>query len=376
MAAGPHETVWDAEPHTLAKHRVIRKYLDAWVPTLGQSLSGRVRVVVIDGFAGPGEYKGGEDGSPIIAIKSLIEHQAFPRLKGEFVFLFVEADDKRCEHLGAVAIPRLGKLPDNVKIRVECGKFDETAMALLDDVEGRGTHLAPSFAFIDPFGFSDTPMTVISRLLKQPRAEVLITVMLENVNRFLTHPSSQILRRFDELFGDPGWRDLMDVPNRFNALGDFYGQQLMKNGARFVWSFRMIDEGNRPIYDLFFATKNIDGLKKMKRAMWSVDPGGGFRFSDRAALVENLVLFGVEPDFTALRRQLSDRFSGETKIYSEVEEWVLTETPFHDGHIKTKCLKVLEEEERAQYLPPPGSPVSHKRRKGTFPEFNCRVRFL
>lgn len=50
MAAGPHETVWDVEPHTLAKHRVIRKYLDAWVPTLGQSLSGRVRVVIIDGL--------------------------------------------------------------------------------------------------------------------------------------------------------------------------------------------------------------------------------------------------------------------------------------------------------------------------------------
>lgn len=375
MPAGPRETIWEAEPHTLAKHRVFRKYLDAWVPTLGQSLSGRVRVVIIDGFAGPGEYKGGEDGSPVVAIKAVVEHQAFSRLKGEFVFLFVEANKERCDHLRSVALPRLGELPENVKIRVECGKFDETAMAVLDDVEGRGSQLAPSFAFIDPFGFSDTPMAVIRRLLNQPRAEVLITVMLENVNRFLTHPSPSVLDRFDELFGNSTWRELIDVPKRFSSLGDFYKKQLLSNGAKYVWSFRMIDEGNRPIYDLFFATKNIDGLKKMKRAMWAVDPGGGFRFSDRAPIEANLVLFGTDPDFGTLRRRLVDEFLGETKLYSEIEEWVLTETPFHDGHIKTRSLKILEDEGRIEYLPPIGAP-ERRRKKGTFPEFNCRIRFL
>jgi len=33
------------------------------------------RILFIDGFAGPGEYTKGEEGSPIIAMRSLTEHQ-------------------------------------------------------------------------------------------------------------------------------------------------------------------------------------------------------------------------------------------------------------------------------------------------------------
>jgi hypothetical protein len=54
MANPPRATIWSAEPHTFAKHRVLRRYLDAWIPIMGQSYSGRGRVIVIDGFAGFG----------------------------------------------------------------------------------------------------------------------------------------------------------------------------------------------------------------------------------------------------------------------------------------------------------------------------------
>ncbi len=62
--APPKDILWELEPHTLGKHRVLRAYLDAWFPILS---SWRKRILFIDGFAGPGEYKGGEEGSPQIA---------------------------------------------------------------------------------------------------------------------------------------------------------------------------------------------------------------------------------------------------------------------------------------------------------------------
>lgn len=281
----------------------------------------------------------------------------------------------RASSRSSLAIPRLGELPKNVKVRVEYGKFDEAANAMLDEVEGKGSHLAPSFTLIDPFGFSDTPMSVVSRVLKQPSAEILITVMLENINRFLAHQNPKVQARYDELFGDQGWRALTDRPNRFDALGNFYRECLLANGAKYVWAFRMIDDGNRPIYDLFFATQKVEGLKKIKRAMWSVDPAGGFRFSDRAADASDLTLFGPDPDLSSLRRALVREFGGTTKHYYEIEEWVLVETPFHDGHIKTKCLKVLEGEDKLEYLPPLTASTGSKRRKGTFPERDCRIVF-
>ena len=32
--AKPDETIWEIEPHTLAKHEILRRYLGAWFPIL------------------------------------------------------------------------------------------------------------------------------------------------------------------------------------------------------------------------------------------------------------------------------------------------------------------------------------------------------
>ena len=98
------KTIWSIEPHTEAKHAILRKYLDAWLPIITRWNG---RVVYIDGFAGPGEYIGGEDGSPIIAIKAVLEHKL--SIGAETRMLFIEADKNRCEFLkqkiGRIELP-------------------------------------------------------------------------------------------------------------------------------------------------------------------------------------------------------------------------------------------------------------------------------
>jgi three-Cys-motif partner protein len=89
--AAPRTTVWELQPHTRAKHAILQRYLRAWIPILAQG--GFPNILYIDGFAGPGRYAGGEDGSPIIAIKSALEHAA--RIKGNILFLFVEERSDR-----------------------------------------------------------------------------------------------------------------------------------------------------------------------------------------------------------------------------------------------------------------------------------------
>lgn len=32
----PKETIWEIEPHTQAKHEILRRYLSAWFPILGK----------------------------------------------------------------------------------------------------------------------------------------------------------------------------------------------------------------------------------------------------------------------------------------------------------------------------------------------------
>jgi len=123
----PRKTVWPLEPHTRGKHEVLRHYLAAWFPILG-SFAGRV--AFIDGFAGPGQYEGGEPGSPLIAFEAFRKHAS--KLKGEAAFLFIEEKADRAEHLRRL-IESADK-PKNCKIEVATADFEKKMTAVLPPV--------------------------------------------------------------------------------------------------------------------------------------------------------------------------------------------------------------------------------------------------
>src|SRR5882757_6796352 len=93
--AAPRQTVWELEPHTRAKHELLKRYLQAWMIILSQGKF--PEILYIDGFAGPGEYAGGETGSPIIALDTALGYR--PPLQAQVHFLFVEKDADRAAHL-------------------------------------------------------------------------------------------------------------------------------------------------------------------------------------------------------------------------------------------------------------------------------------
>ena len=74
----PESTLWDLDPHTIGKHLVLKNYMNAWLPIMSRWNG---RVLFIDAFAGPGEYSKGELGSPIIALRALIEHSARQQMR-------------------------------------------------------------------------------------------------------------------------------------------------------------------------------------------------------------------------------------------------------------------------------------------------------
>jgi three-Cys-motif partner protein len=117
-------TTWPIEPHTEAKHAILRKYLYAWLPIITRWNG---RVLYIDGFAGPGEYSDGKEGSPIIAIKAVLEQSR--SIKSEIIMKFIEADKERCELLEEKisALP----IPSNVKTECICAKFNHALTNVL-----------------------------------------------------------------------------------------------------------------------------------------------------------------------------------------------------------------------------------------------------
>jgi three-Cys-motif partner protein len=331
--AVPKDTIWAIEPHTSAKHQILRKYLDAWLPILGTY---NKRVVYLDGFAGPGRYSGGEPGSPIIALQAALTHQA--KLPRELVFLFIEERTDRADHLDG-EIAKL-HLTSSFKVHVERGTFADKLGKTLDELDSEGSKIAPTFALIDPFGFSGIPYALIQRLLSKNKCEVLVTFMVDSINRWLTHPDANIKAHIVETFGtEEAIKIAEGTGDRATALKDLYHGQL-KKAAKFVRYFEMRDRDGRLVYYLFFASNNSLGHLKMKEAMWKVNPIGDFSFSD-STNPDQALLFN-DPSITPLAADLTAKFKGAGQIpIKRVETYIQDHTAYLRKHLG-EALEKLE----------------------------------
>jgi three-Cys-motif partner protein len=359
------QKTWPLEAHTRAKHEILRRYLEAWTPILGAGSF--PMIAYVDGFAGPGIYEGGEEGSPIIALRAALQHQQ--RVKSTLLFLFIEKDIERARLLEQ-EIKQLA-LPANYRWKVAEGESFEEGFRrhLLDHFVPKGRELPPTFAFIDPFGWTGVPFALVAEILRHGRCEVLINIMYEEINRFLAHPEQP--NNFDVLFGTTAWRDALRLEGvaRREFIHELYLAQLRRvGGARYVRSFEMRNKKNATDYFLFFATNSRKGIEKMKEAMWKVDESGEFRFSD-ATNPAQVLLFEKQPNLLELRRQLLVKFAGTTATVDEIEEFVLAETSFRETHYK-KRLAELEREGRVVAVDPP-----RNRRGHSYPDPRLVLRF-
>jgi three-Cys-motif partner protein len=356
----PGDVTWPCEPHTRAKHKILKRYLERWFPILNIRHG---RIIYIDGFSGPGRYTSGELGSPLIALEVAAKHRK--ALTGELLFVFIDERADRIEHLRAEL--KQMNLPKDFKVHPETGKFQEKLKELLDDVDRRGETLAPTFAFIDPFGFSGIPYDLVRRLLEKRSCEVLITFMADSINRWLEHPNESTVSHIPETFGtDECLQITKGAGDRVDALRDLYQRQL-KKVARFVRYFEMRDRDDRVIYYLFFAGNHPLGHRKMKEAMFDVGKEGLYRFSD-ATNPNQLVLFGA--DHTVILWSLMrEQFAGKEFLTDRILDFVNDDTAFLETHMKS----TLKKHEG------PGVPKNQKiqvraikedgkvRRPGTFP---------
>ncbi|HIE56553.1 MAG TPA: three-Cys-motif partner protein TcmP [Chromatiaceae bacterium] len=332
--ATPKKTTWKMEPHTQAKHEILRRYLGAWFPILGKH---NERILYIDGFCGPGRYDDGEVGSPILALQEAKKHQ--DRLsQNQLTFFFVDERPDRIAQLNS-ELKRVD-IPDNFKLEIIAGTFERQFRNLLDNFDDSEMQTSPTFAFIDPFGFKGIPFELVRRLLEKPRTEVFINIMADSINRFLEHPDDATRQHIIDLFGTSDALKIADSRNRIEALRLLYQSQL-KQHARFVRYFEMRNMKNRPIYYLFFATNNPLGHLKMKDAFWKVDSSSGLRFSD-ATNPHQLVLFELDESET-LAKELQHRFANQKLPVRQVREYVENETSFLSSHMK-KVLLLLEQE--------------------------------
>ena len=363
----PSGVTWELLPHTAAKHEILRQYLGAWFPILGIGTGSDL--YYFDGFAGPGEYTGGELGSPLIALNTAANVASmFP---SSVYFVFSELEAPRARHLSDLLSGRYYPPHFNIDIR-SAVPFEEVMVEYLDRLEVLGTN-PPMFVFIDPFGWKGFPMEIVARILRLPRTEVFINFMFEEINRFISVNGQSA--NVDALFGCHDWVDIIDQVDpreRNQQLWSLYDSQLRTvGGAEYLRSFEMRNDNGLVDYYLFYGTRHLLGLAKMKEAMWKVDPSGRFLFSD-ATNPAQLTLFGHDPDLPALKELLLVRFRGAPVRYLDLINFVLAETAFIESH----CKRVLREMETANYPSLRVLKSRPGRRRGDFVDPDLLLEFI
>ena len=343
-------TTWRRASHTEGKHLILKYYLGAWLPILGRRNS---RLLFIDGFAGPGEYEGGEPGSPMIALECIRQFKQNSRIRFakdvEVVCFFIEENRDRANHLKTLLEQR--GLPDGTKYFVYQGDFNKEMTGTLDYLDEEGAHLAPAFVMIDPFGVTGFSMQLIERILRNPRSECMISFMYNTVVRFGKIRNRQ--PRFDLIFGTTRWRRCLAIlhhAERKRVLHALFRDQLKSHGAGYVVPFELWDE-NRHKYTIFFTSGNSKGCDQMKKSMWRTVPTGSYAFRGKAGQIPLLLKPSTEP----LARELKEKFGDKATSIETIEEFVMgDETIFHTGHLRQKTLAPLERNRKITVRRPHG----------------------
>jgi three-Cys-motif partner protein len=341
--SGEDDVVWEAFPHTLAKHQVYKQYLSKWMPIMVHSWKGDVTYA--EGFAGPGVYAGGEPGSPIIALKTLVGDPALRSRARDLRFLFVERDQRRVERLRAelaeasLPVPLAELARYGIDLDVEKGDCDPTLENLLSKHNAWGR---PMLVVLDTWGGS-VKLDLVRRIAENLSSEVIITFEPHFFSRFAT---STRVRHGDIVFGDPDWRRVASEPDSAKAswIVAKYRSVLEQVGFNFVLTFELVNTRGHSIF-LIFGTTHVRGLQKMKEAMWEVDPIRGVMYRDPADPDQQLLDIELEPVTAPLRRELLQYLRDQPGFAASVErlrKFALYQTVYKESQVRPVLEQLVE----------------------------------
>jgi three-Cys-motif partner protein len=367
MSSKKLDTVWKAEPHTVAKIELLGAYLRAWFSILGTKPPRRgAEILYVDGFAGPGEYTNHPTGSPVAAIEaatSVLGTHSARWLAGDVFCAFIDQDPDRITYLKQ----KLDGVRRHARIHVSmhASAFVQGLNAVRARQPRPFSERDPLFVFIDPFGATGVPFGTIAGILDAPCSEVLINLDADGIARiFQAGADANRDAVLTDIFGDESWRTALSHGAPFDAQCrqalDLYKRRLRTiTGVRYVFAFEMRGKTATLNYFLVFASRHHLGLEKMKEAMRSIDQTGGYAFSDADIGQSLLFRFDDPADFA---RKMFGLCKGRRLTYGELRDYALNETPFVNPK---KMLKYLEDHgliQDVRLLP------GKQRRKGTFSE--------
>jgi three-Cys-motif partner protein len=280
------------------KHQLMKEYLNGWIPKLGR-YSGRI--CYIDTHAGKGRHKGGQKGSPLVALESFLNHKYRDRLleKCEVSCTFIEGDPHNFHSLES-EIESMQPLPKQISVSVLSKNCFEVLQELIDSMNNAGSQMAPAFIFVDPYGFR-VPGKILHDLMTFDRVELFVNIIWRELSMGIKNgaESEGMAETLDLIFEGDGWRKLTGLP--FNEQADACINLFRSNiGAKWSTHIKMLGKNSATRYMLMHLTNHDAGRDLMKDCIWKACPEGGYlaRISDNP---KQQFLIEPKPDLKPLQ---------------------------------------------------------------------------
>ncbi len=258
-------------PWSIIKDEVLSSYMPPYLAKVNRL--GRP-IILVDGFAGPGIFDDGSEGSPLIICKAAQERAA-----GNYQAFFINKDRKYYDRLKGV---------------LQRGGWQHQAIPILGDTTKILPLLPPKlsdqtvFLYLDPFGPTGSPFTLLEPFLtrsKEYSTEIVIMMHIPVAHRLSARRaieegkgSDPTIQKFHQtmsnIFGGDYWKSIMfssgfTTQERETQLIDAYCKKLEKY-LPYVGSCPVQEGKNERIkYFIVFASRHPDAMVLMNDIMLS-----------------------------------------------------------------------------------------------------------
>ncbi|MBC7907133.1 MAG: three-Cys-motif partner protein TcmP [Rhodospirillaceae bacterium] len=221
------------EPHTLAKHRVIRRYIERYLDIVTQDWRmDTLRISFVDGYCGGGRYSNGSEsfpGSPLIFLKTVAEMESrigAVRRNGFHIkarYIFIDSEKRHTEYLRAEIENSDFRHMLDKEISIWTGDFNVLVDEAIVEVRKNSPNAGCSLFLLDQFGWSQVSLASIRKILQTLRkSEVFLTFMVDALANYISEKSYD-LQAFERIDVSP---DLVREMLRYKEQ-DYLGARVL-----------------------------------------------------------------------------------------------------------------------------------------------------
>lgn len=310
-------------PWSKIKDRILGQYIPPYLSKVAKL--GR-RIILIDAFAGPGEFEDGTAGSPLIICQA-----AERNARDLYQAIFVNSDRGHHEQLSHL----LSSLIAQKKVIPIHG----TAENLLVTVrEVLGDHTV--FLYLDPFGLRGCEFSLIEPFLRRDRAhstEIVINLSIPTIYRLAARKAvaegrgdTPLIQSFHErltrVLGGDYWKEILwgdskEPERRAEEVMSIYRQKIAGLDHLFTGSCPVREKvGSGIKYYITFCSRHRDAMLLMNDAMC-----GAFHQRMHEAATEGTLFENTDwknsRDFRALKRIVVETVRNAPRS-SRLDVWV------------------------------------------------------